>query len=77
MTFSLDSRELSNGQFRADNMKKLVGVDNGIPVYEARLPGDLRLVVCPDPIRQHFSSDFDAHQYCIHCTRDTDTDVRL
>lgn len=39
------NRELSNSHFSADNQKRLKGPSNGIPVYEAKMTGDLRLVV--------------------------------
>lgn len=39
-------RELSNGHFSADNQKRLNGVDLQVPVYEAKMTGDTRLVVC-------------------------------
>lgn len=39
-------RELSNGRFSADNQKRLNGGSNsGVPIYEAKVNGDVRLVV--------------------------------
>ena len=38
-------RELSNGQFSADNQKRLNGHDMGIHIFEAKMTRDLRLVV--------------------------------
>lgn len=39
-------RELSKGQFSDDNQKRLTGLDVEIPIYEAKMTGDTRLVVC-------------------------------
>ena len=44
MTFKLFSRELSRGHFSADNQKELNGPSD-IPIYEAKITRDLRLVV--------------------------------
>jgi hypothetical protein len=41
-------RELSNGHFSDDNQKRLTGSDNDIPVYEAKMTRDSRLVVRGD-----------------------------
>lgn len=38
-------RELSHGQFSADNQKKLTGPGTEIPIYEAKMTGNSRLVV--------------------------------
>jgi len=38
-------RELSNGHFSDDNQKRLVGIDTDIPVYEAKMGRDSRLIV--------------------------------
>ena len=38
-------RELSNGQFSYDNQKRLAGSDMEVPVFEAKMTGDTRLVV--------------------------------
>ncbi|KAI0656836.1 hypothetical protein C8Q70DRAFT_1046658 [Cubamyces menziesii] len=38
-------RELSRGHFSDDNHKRLSGPDVGIPIYEAKMSRDLRLVV--------------------------------
>ncbi|THU96851.1 hypothetical protein K435DRAFT_754482 [Dendrothele bispora CBS 962.96] len=37
-------KELSNGHFSPDNQKRLKGVDNEVPIFEAKMTGDLRLV---------------------------------
>ncbi|KAH6917678.1 hypothetical protein BKA70DRAFT_1556138 [Coprinopsis sp. MPI-PUGE-AT-0042] len=37
-------KELSHSQFAGDNQKVLVGGDNAIPVFEAKMTGDCRLV---------------------------------
>jgi len=40
------NRDLSRGHFSADNNKKLSGSDNTqVPVFEAKMTGNLRLVV--------------------------------
>lgn len=46
-TTSLTSvyRELSKGHFSDDNHKRLTGLNVGVPVYEAKMSRDLRLVV--------------------------------
>lgn len=38
-------RELSKGHFSDDNQKRLTGLDVEIPIYEAKMTGDTRLVV--------------------------------
>jgi hypothetical protein len=38
-------RELSNGHFSDDNQKRLVGTNTPIPIYEAKMTRDSRLVV--------------------------------
>ena len=38
-------RELSNGHFSDDNQKRLNGTDIPIPIYEAKMTRDSRLVV--------------------------------
>ena len=40
-------RELSNGHFTDDNHKQLTGVDLDVPVYEAKMTRDTRLIVSP------------------------------
>lgn len=47
-------RELSSGHFSAENHIMLMGVENGIPVYEAKLVGNSRLVVSVN-VRGQFS----------------------
>ncbi|KAI6010466.1 hypothetical protein BKA83DRAFT_3037960 [Pisolithus microcarpus] len=37
-------KELSNGQFSDDNQKRLDGVRTGVPIFEAYIERDLRLV---------------------------------
>ena len=39
------SRQLSDGHFSRDNQKKLIGPSTIFPIYEAKVTGDLRLVV--------------------------------
>ena len=38
-------RELSKGHFSDDNQKRLGGTDAGIPIFEAKMTRDTRLVV--------------------------------
>jgi hypothetical protein len=38
-------RDLSKGNFSADNHKQLTGSKHDIPIYRAWVTGDLRLVV--------------------------------
>jgi len=38
-------RELSNGHFSDDNQKRLAGPGTEVPIFEAKLTGDLRLIV--------------------------------
>ncbi|KAI0809044.1 hypothetical protein BC629DRAFT_1437282 [Irpex lacteus] len=45
-------RELSNGHFSDDNQKRLTTNDNGVPVFEAKMTGDSRLVYQIDCIRE-------------------------
>ena len=39
------SRDLSHGHFSEDNQKRLVGSNLDVPVFEAKMTGDTRLVV--------------------------------
>ncbi|KAH9919767.1 uncharacterized protein BXZ73DRAFT_104875 [Epithele typhae] len=43
-------KELSNGHFSDDNQKRLTGLDVDIPIYEAKMTGDTRLVYQVDCI---------------------------
>ena len=47
MNFDLTSlySELSNGHFSDDNQKVLTGTETEIPIYEAKMTRDSRLVV--------------------------------
>jgi hypothetical protein len=38
-------RELSNGHFSDDNQKRLTGTNIPVPIYEAKMTRDSRLVV--------------------------------
>ncbi|KAM5542264.1 hypothetical protein V8D89_004137 [Ganoderma adspersum] len=49
-------KELSNGHFSDDNQKRLTGLDVEIPIYEAKMTGDTRLVYQVDCIPE-FESD--------------------
>jgi hypothetical protein len=39
-------KELSNGMFSPDNQKRLTGPGTEVPVFEAKMTADSRLVVC-------------------------------
>ncbi|KAI1781548.1 hypothetical protein LXA43DRAFT_958595 [Ganoderma leucocontextum] len=45
-------KELSNGHFSDDNQKRLIAVDLEVPVYEAKMTGDTRLVYQVDCVRE-------------------------
>lgn len=47
-------RELSNGHFSDDNQKRLTGANIPVPIYEAKMTRDSRLVV-GDILRLHSS----------------------
>ncbi|KAI0079047.1 hypothetical protein K474DRAFT_723989 [Panus rudis PR-1116 ss-1] len=49
-------KELSNGHFSDDNQKRLTGSDNDIPIYEAKMTRDTRLVYQVDCVKE-FESD--------------------
>ncbi|KAK7688180.1 hypothetical protein QCA50_008550 [Cerrena zonata] len=49
-------KELSNGHFSDDNQKRLSGSDNDIPIYEAKMTRDTRLVYHIDCIKE-FEND--------------------
>ncbi|EJF58549.1 hypothetical protein DICSQDRAFT_172899 [Dichomitus squalens LYAD-421 SS1] len=49
-------KELSNGHFSDDNQKRLTGLDVEIPIYEAKMTGDTRLVYQVDCVPE-FESD--------------------
>ncbi|KAI0089815.1 hypothetical protein BDY19DRAFT_86920 [Irpex rosettiformis] len=49
-------RELSNGHFSDDNQKRLTGSDNDVPIYEAKMTRDSRLVYQVDCIKE-FEAD--------------------
>lgn len=38
-------RELSYGQFSGDNLKRLTGIETVVPIFEAKIAKDTRLVV--------------------------------
>ncbi|KAI6165391.1 hypothetical protein EDD17DRAFT_226022 [Pisolithus thermaeus] len=46
-------KELSNGQFSDDNQKRLDGARSGVPVFEAKMQRDLRLVYQIDCVPDH------------------------
>src|SRR6266581_9238736 len=46
-SYPIFSRDLSNGFFSADNQKRLIGPSTEVPVFEAKMTRDLRLVVTP------------------------------
>ena len=39
------ARQLSRGEFSGNNYKRLRGPSHGVPIYEAEILSDLRLVV--------------------------------
>ncbi|THU96852.1 hypothetical protein K435DRAFT_965733 [Dendrothele bispora CBS 962.96] len=43
-------RDLSNGHFSGDNQKRLAGPDTEVPIFEAKMTGDLRLIYQIDVI---------------------------
>ncbi|TBU42438.1 hypothetical protein BD309DRAFT_866309 [Dichomitus squalens] len=49
-------KELSNGHFSDDNQKRLTGLDVEVPIYEAKMTGDTRLVYQVDCVSE-FESD--------------------
>ncbi|OAX31996.1 hypothetical protein K503DRAFT_727462, partial [Rhizopogon vinicolor AM-OR11-026] len=46
-------KQLSNGHFSDDNQKRLNGPDAGIPIHEAKMTRDLRLVYQVDCVPDH------------------------
>jgi len=48
MTAVNSPRHLSQGHFSRDNQKSLTGAKTGLPIYEAKMTGDTRLVVCEE-----------------------------
>lgn len=46
-------KELSNGQFSDDNQKRLDGSRSGVPIFEAKMQRDLRLVYQVDCVPDH------------------------
>ncbi|KAI6153131.1 hypothetical protein BKA82DRAFT_4349614 [Pisolithus tinctorius] len=46
-------KELSNGQFSDDNQKRLDGARSGVPIFEAKMQRDLRLVYQIDCVPDH------------------------
>ncbi|EGN94529.1 hypothetical protein SERLA73DRAFT_114784 [Serpula lacrymans var. lacrymans S7.3] len=48
-------KELSNGHFSEDNQKRLAGSDNGIPIFEAKMTRDSRLVYQIDCVPEYDS----------------------
>jgi hypothetical protein len=74
--YSLCHRELSRGQFSPDNQKLLSGPAIGIPIYEAKMTRDLRLIVSAE--RGHLVMMFTAEatkQYQTDCVPDFDSAV--
>lgn len=53
-------KELSNGHFSDDNQKKLTGKDVGVPIFEAKMTCDTRLMYQVDCVRE-FDTQID-HQ---------------
>lgn len=67
---------MSNGHFSDDNQKKLTGKDVGVPIFEAKMTRDTRLVVGRVilPCRSHIKRLFP--QYQVDCVREFETEVR-
>jgi hypothetical protein len=70
-------RELSRGHFSSDNQKRLNGAAGDIPIFEAKMTSDLRLVA--SPITCFCASAFYSNlilQYQVDSMSDFDTEVR-
>ncbi|KAG1718561.1 hypothetical protein EDB19DRAFT_1837892 [Suillus lakei] len=65
-------KHLSHGHFSTDNHKRLNGPDAGIPVFEAKLTKDLRLVVEVIPRHSEQEITYFLLQYQIDCVPDQD-----
>jgi hypothetical protein len=48
--FVFACRQLSDGFFQGSNQKRLIGEDNEVPIFEAKITGDTRLVYAIDCI---------------------------
>ena len=70
-------RELSNGHFSGDNQKPLAGSSNDIPIFEAKMTSDSRLVVCRHSSNITLTSNSDAPQYQIDCIKEFGEEVRF
>ncbi|KIJ60092.1 hypothetical protein HYDPIDRAFT_32519 [Hydnomerulius pinastri MD-312] len=46
-------RQLSRGHFSEDNQKRLNGPDSGVPIFEAKMQRDLRLIYQVDVVPDH------------------------
>jgi hypothetical protein len=68
-------RELSNGHFSDDNQKRLNGPSVEVPIYEAKMTRDQRLVV--SCISGHPSVDIKIYQfqYQVDCIPEYNSDV--
>lgn len=64
------------GYFSRDNYKILAGGDNDIPVYEAKMTRDSRLIVSRTALPSLYSNAH-GNQYYIDCLSDFDTQVCL
>jgi hypothetical protein len=69
-------RELSNGHFSDDNQKRLNGPNIDVPIYEAKMTRDQRLVVrhCTECIFAGCLTHFFL-QYQVDCIPEYDSDV--
>ena len=66
-------RELSNGHFSDDNHKRLTGASISVPLYEAKMTRDSRLVV--GIVVSRHSRDLTEIQYQVDCVPDFDSQV--
>ncbi|KAE9400953.1 P-loop containing nucleoside triphosphate hydrolase protein [Gymnopus androsaceus JB14] len=68
-------RELSNGHFSADNQKRLSGPSSEVPVFEAKMTGDLRLIYQVDIVAN--DEEKDKRSRSLESTRIAQMDNRM
>ena len=66
-------RDLSHGHFSEDNQKRLVGSSWEIPIFEAKMTGDTRLVVGSTLVFK--ARQLTLQQYMVDCIQDFETEV--